>query len=107
MWLAWGGPSESLLPPAVREATEQTATAPLAERIDAISEAMLERPYIADPLGEGEGTDADPLVRYDAFDCLTFVEEVLALSLAGAPEGAGPIRHDGPVMLARKIVTRP
>lgn len=31
-------------------------------------------------------------MRYDVFDCLTFVEEVVALSLAGAPEGAGPIR---------------
>ena len=34
--------------------------------------------YMANPLGEGFGYDADPLIRYDAFDCTTFVETVLA-----------------------------
>lgn len=34
--------------------------------------------YIRDPLGEGMGTDPDPLIRFDAFDCTTFVETVLA-----------------------------
>lgn len=34
--------------------------------------------YINDPLGEGFGYDADPLIRFDAFDCTTFVETVLA-----------------------------
>ena len=34
--------------------------------------------YILDPLGEADGYDSDPLVRYDAFDCTTFVETVLA-----------------------------
>ncbi len=34
--------------------------------------------YISDPLGEGFGYDADPLIRFDAFDCTTFVETVLA-----------------------------
>ena len=37
-------------------------------------------PYVLDPLGEGEGAayDTDPIHRTDAFDCLTFVETVLA-----------------------------
>lgn len=34
--------------------------------------------YVADPLGEGVGYDSDPLLRTDAFDCVTFVETVLA-----------------------------
>lgn len=34
--------------------------------------------YIADPLGEEMAPDTDPLVRYDAFDCVTFVETALA-----------------------------
>jgi len=53
---------------------------------------MLGRPYINDPLGEGSGIDPEPTVRYDAFDCLTFVEEVMALSLSGDPDHAAEVR---------------
>lgn len=34
--------------------------------------------YAADPLGEGAGYDTDPLIRFDAFDCMTFVETAMA-----------------------------
>lgn len=34
--------------------------------------------YQASPLGEGYGYDPDPLIRDDAFDCMTFVETSLA-----------------------------
>ncbi|MBO4700805.1 MAG: DUF1460 domain-containing protein [Alphaproteobacteria bacterium] len=34
--------------------------------------------YVRDPLGEGVAPDADPLIGFDAFDCTTFVETVLA-----------------------------
>lgn len=34
--------------------------------------------YENSPLGEGRAPDADPLIRFDAFDCTTFVETVLA-----------------------------
>ena len=34
--------------------------------------------YVNDPLGEGVAPDADPTIRFDAFDCTTFVETVLA-----------------------------
>ena len=34
--------------------------------------------YVLDPLGEARAPDADPLIRFDAFDCTTFVETVLA-----------------------------
>jgi len=34
--------------------------------------------YVASPLGESVLPDDDPLIRFDAFDCVTFVETVLA-----------------------------
>lgn len=60
---------------------------PLAERVLAVSERFLNTPYLASPLGEGEGFDPDPRIRFDAVDCLTFVEETVALALGG---GVGP-----------------
>ena len=52
------------------------------------SAKFLGRPYILDALGEGQGAikDSDPLYRTDAFDCLTFVETVLAHTIS--QEGA-------------------
>ena len=34
--------------------------------------------YSSNPLGENALPDPDPLIRFDAFDCTTFVETVLA-----------------------------
>lgn len=34
--------------------------------------------YLSDPLGEEMSPDTDPLIRTDAFDCVTFVETALA-----------------------------
>ena len=34
--------------------------------------------YLSDPLGEAIAPDTDPLIRDDAFDCVTFVETVIA-----------------------------
>ena len=44
--------------------------------------------YLPDPLGEGASGefDKDPLYRFDGFDCTTFIETVLALSLSKSPE---------------------
>lgn len=41
-------------------------------------------PYLVDPLGEAELGDISsrPLYRFDGFDCTTFVETMMALSLA-------------------------
>ena len=72
---------------------------PLSERLDAVSARFLGTSYLASPLGEGKGKDPDPLVRYDAVDCLTFVEEAIALSLATSPDSVVPlltrIRYEG------------
>ncbi|MBP5485606.1 MAG: DUF1460 domain-containing protein [Alphaproteobacteria bacterium] len=46
--------------------------------------------YVNDPLGEGVAPDTDPLIRFDAFDCTTFVETVLA---DGSLEKLNKIRY--------------
>jgi hypothetical protein len=55
----------------------------LAERIVVVSEPFLGAPYAVSPLGEGAGAseDPDPRMRFDAFDCTTFVETALALAM--------------------------
>ncbi len=59
-------------------------SSPLARRIEDHSARFLGRPYVLGPLGEGPSGayDKDPLYRFDVFDCTTFVETVMALSLA-------------------------
>lgn len=59
---------------------------PLPERVMAASEGFLGTRYRISPLGEGAPPDADPLIRLDAVDCLTFVEQSLALASARAGE---------------------
>jgi hypothetical protein len=54
----------------------------LDQRLLHVSSRFLGTPYLASPLGEGNGVDPDPTFRTDAVDCLTFVEQTLALSLA-------------------------
>ncbi|MCB9666235.1 MAG: DUF1460 domain-containing protein [Alphaproteobacteria bacterium] len=80
------------VPAAVAEAEVRTRGAPLAERMRAVSTPLLGAPYAADPEGEGFGHDPDPPARYDAFDCLTFVEAVLALTLGDGPEATSRLR---------------
>ena len=55
-----------------------------ANRIDYFSQKLLGRPYSDGALGEGpEGQfDQNPLYRCDSFDCVTFINSVLALSLS-------------------------
>ncbi len=80
------------IPPEVKQAVADTAQAPLVTRMEIISKTMVGQPYVLDPLGEGEVPDADPMVRYDAYDCLTFVEEVVALSMGDTPAETHQIR---------------
>lgn len=55
----------------------------LEDRIMAVSSYFLHRPYSLGPAGEGEDGDLDqkPLSTWDKFDCVTFIEAVMALSL--------------------------
>lgn len=87
-------PGIGALPPEVLGVASAVRDRPLPERMAAISEVLLGRPYVNDPMGEGGGHDPDPFARYDAFDCLTYAEEVLALSLAGDPAHAAAVRDD-------------
>ncbi len=88
------------LPEAERDAkVAELRSQPLSERIVALSEGFLGTPYVLSPLGEGTGKDPDPMVSYEAVDCVTLVEEVMAMSLA--PDAArrlewlGRIRYSG------------
>lgn len=71
----------------------------LQERLLLASERFLGTPYGVSPLGEGEGVDPDPRLRWDKVDCVTFVEETMALALARRPEELLPrldsIRYRG------------
>lgn len=54
------------------------------ERIAAISEFFLGKPYQIGAQGEGEEGrfDQNPLYRFDVFDCVTYVNTVIALALS-------------------------
>lgn len=82
----------SSLPPNLETAVHASRALTSAQRIDQLSGVLLGAQYALDPLGEGVAPDTDPMVRYDAFDCLTYVEEVLALSLSTTPTEADAIR---------------
>jgi hypothetical protein len=81
------------LPDAVAEQVAAVRARPLPERIDAISAMFMDAPYVLDALGDGVGRDPDPLARYDAFDCQTYVEEVLALAMSSDAAEAGALRR--------------
>lgn len=51
-----------------------------AERVERRTRPLVGRPYVTSPLGEGDGPDDDPRLRFDAFDCTTWVETALALA---------------------------
>ena len=67
------------------------AALPLEERLLHVSERFLGTPYVHSPLGEGSGVDPDPTFRLDAVDCLTFVEQALAMSLARSEPEVAPV----------------
>ena len=77
-----------VIPDDVADIARAVANKPLAVRMKAISDAFLGVPYVVNGNGEGVGPDTDPPARYDVFDCLTVIEEVLALAYAGDPVSA-------------------
>src|SRR3990167_8323800 len=56
----------------------------LPDRIDYFTQQFLGRPYVGSAQGEGSQGEFDqsPLFRFDAFDCVTYVNNVLALALS-------------------------
>lgn len=55
---------------------------------------LLGKEYLVDATGEEKEPDLDPIVRYDAFDCLTFVEEAMALAIGEDVDDVGRIRQE-------------
>ena len=84
----------SIIPESVLEAREASALEPLGLRMKRITEGFLGSPYLLNGIGEEQDPDPDPIVRYDAFDCLTFVEEAIALSLGRTDDEVAEIRKD-------------
>jgi Protein of unknown function (DUF1460) len=60
---------------------------PLNARVAQVSQGFLSVKYAFSPLGEGTGAskDGDPLISYQAVDCLTYVETTMALALSESP----------------------
>ena len=52
----------------------------LTERLEAFSSRFLGLPYINNPLGGGPGCQESLVIRFDGYDCVTFIETVLALA---------------------------
>ena len=84
----------SVVPGDVLEAQSASWSEPIGTRMKFITEGFLGKPYLLNGIGELQEPDPDPLVRYDAFDCLTFVEEALSLSLGRTPAAVDRIRKD-------------
>ena len=68
--------------PGRTEAMAELRSLPLSGRLLRASERFLGTPYGTSPLGEGEGVDPDPRLRWDRVDCVTLVEETMAVALA-------------------------
>lgn len=84
----------SAIPDHVLEARQAASLEPLSLRMKRITEGFLGYPYLLNGIGEEQAPDSDPIVRYDAFDCLTFVEEALSLSLGRTDGEIAQIRKD-------------
>jgi hypothetical protein len=58
----------------------------LAERIEAISAEFIDCPYVVNSLGGGANLPEQLTIKLDAFDCVTYMETVLALALSVTAE---------------------
>ncbi len=78
-------PARWTIPERTLDAVRQVTYAPIGRRMAAATQDWLGLPYLNEAAGEQDVDDPDPPARYDSFDCLTFVEEVLGLVLSGDP----------------------
>lgn len=70
---------------------EQPQPLNLQDKLVQSSQQFLGVPYQFSPLGEGKGVDSDPLFRNDSVDCLTFIEQSMALALSPKASQALPV----------------
>lgn len=70
--------------------TTGAGTPTWSNRLVRVTTPFLDAPYVHSPLGEGPDgvVDTDPRLRFDAFDCTTFVETAMALALAPSLDDA-------------------
>ncbi len=68
----------------ISDVFEDLKEASLEERVNVWSGLFLSTPYHLDPLGEGYfgGRDVNPLLDFTKVDCLSFVEQVMALAFS-------------------------
>ena len=68
---------------------QKTTPPTVKARMEQFSRQLLGIPYLWGAQGEGDQGryDQSPLDRMDAFDCVTYVDTVLALALANDPQG--------------------
>jgi hypothetical protein len=85
-------PERWTVPGAIVAAVRQVESRPLGERFAVATESLLGLPYLQDAAGEMDGDDPDAPSRYDTFDCLTFIEDMLAVAMAGDPLHGPAIR---------------
>ncbi|MFZ4795001.1 MAG: N-acetylmuramoyl-L-alanine amidase-like domain-containing protein [Blastocatellia bacterium] len=93
-FIAGGGPvalpqvtAYPVADPFVRQLiAEISGIEPVSQRVEQVSERLLGRRYLTHPL-IGSDTIPERLVtRVDGFDCVTFVETVLAIAYSGKPD---------------------
>jgi len=92
LWACHAAPRASLPLAAGPDSTKSAAVrvwktlpkADLETRLEAASRALLGRPYLLGPLGEGDSIrgETKPRLRMDAFDCVTYLETSLALAVS-------------------------
>jgi hypothetical protein len=61
-------------------------TSDLGERLERLSACLLDLPYLNNPLGGGPDEKEAMTIRFDGFDCVTYVETALALALSREAE---------------------
>ncbi len=68
----------------------------LQARLDFFSQRLKGRPYVLGPLGEGRAADLEkgPLMNLAAFDCVTYIEHVMALAYAANAQDVFDLLQD-------------
>lgn len=85
---------EEVIPAEIIAIKETHKGREIGEQMKALTIPLLGMEYLIDAAGEEKEPDLDPIVRYDAFDCLTFVEEAMALAIGENESETERIRRD-------------
>lgn len=90
VFFAMGASFQSPVQQEIEDRLYASQTHSLTARLMHLTEPFLGAPYVISPLGEGPAhdIDPDPRIRFDAFDCTTFVETGIALSMADSYQEA-------------------